>query len=166
MDVEAVGIRNEVEAQEILEEQGLRLKDAQLAIAKALEGNWFLVHRSDENRFFTRCVNVFLKNLYVDYTRHPEGDFSINSAYAHKLELKRYAPGGYEPENLPGEETEWLCGTCAVAVVRVPNVQMTYDGIDFDPIEGWRCPQCGNELIPRDVYEEKLRQSEAMLEAK
>ena len=166
MEYDQVGIANEDEARELLEGQGLRLKDAQIAIAKTLSGDWRIVHRDDPARFITRCTNVFLQSVYIDYSEEPDDKFRVNNAYAHKLELKRYAPGGYDPEAVPGIETEWLCIDCGVPILRVDNVQMTFDGIDFPPIVGWRCPGCGNEMIPLDVYEEKLKPSEAILEAK
>ena len=62
--------------------------------------------------------------------------------------------------------SQWVCHTCKVEVEEVDDILIRYNDIDLPDASGYRCPQCGLELLSEELVKSELRDAEEMLEAK
>jgi hypothetical protein len=164
IEADEVKIANVQEITELLDERGIKLKDIQEAVAAA-ETRGSKLYRADlKDRFLTRAV-VGNFNVYVEYS--PAGsEFLVHSAYAHRIMLVPFheKTGGKEP----GEprNTEWNCYLCKVGVEEVDDIGLVYRELELPSAIGYRCPNCGFQLLSETLVMTQMFMAEMMLEAK
>lgn len=164
MEADEVKIANIQEIAELLDKRGIRVEDVQEAIA-AGENTGRKLYRSDrQDRLLTRAV-MGKFNVYVEYTL-AGAEFVIYSAYAHRIML---APYDKQKEREGPEEprtTDWNCYLCKVGVEEVDDVGLVYRELELPNAIGYRCPECGFQLLSETLVMTQMFMAEMMLEAK
>ena len=68
-----------------------------------------------------------------------------------------------EPQN-QSDQSQWICGHC-MQPLELVSVNVTYLGAGY-PVNLYKCPQCGNVLIPEELAVGKMAEVEKILEDK
>ncbi len=61
---------------------------------------------------------------------------------------------------------EWKCFQCKVEVEEVDDIKLRYKDIELPDAPGYRCPQCGQEMLTEESVTTELADAEEMLQAK
>ena len=160
MDKNEVKICNAQEISGLLDDRGITIEDAQIAIAVGETTGKKLYRADDENLFLVRVV-VGKFNIYAEYS--PTGEsFTLHTAYAHRLMF----PLDEKKQEVRGHNTIWNCYCCQVTVEEVENIGLSYNEIELPDTNGYRCPKCKIELLSENLVMTELFMAERMLEAK
>ncbi len=164
MEPGEVNIANIDEISQLVDDRGIKLEDVRQAIATG-ETTALKLYRVDvRDRFLSRAV-VGKFNVYAEYS--PAGSqFLIYSAYAHRVMLAPCDKQTNGAELKKPGETVWNCYLCKVSVEEVNDIGLVYREIELPHAIGYRCPQCGLQLLSETLVMNELFLAEMMLEAK
>jgi DNA-directed RNA polymerase subunit RPC12/RpoP len=68
------------------------------------------------------------------------------------------------PKEAVPAQVEWLCSKCGLPL-EVGKVEVGYLGSMF-PVDLYKCPKCGQVLVPEELAEGKMAEVEKLLEDK